>query len=85
MNCSESEVLIHALLDGELDAGHSREVEAHLAACANCTAKLAAFRQMRQAMADANLREKAPDALRRRIEAALPAPGPAAEVPSSPG
>ncbi len=82
MNCSESEVLIHALLDGELDAGHSREVEAHLAACANCTAKLAAFRQMRQAMTDANLREKAPDALRRRIEAALPAPGPAAEVPS---
>ena len=29
MNCSEAEVLIHALIDGELDAGHVRNVEAH--------------------------------------------------------
>ena len=33
MNCAESEVLIHALIDGELDAGHAREVEAHVATC----------------------------------------------------
>jgi anti-sigma factor RsiW len=32
MTCAESEILIHALLDGELDAGHAREVEAHLVA-----------------------------------------------------
>ena len=29
MICAEAEILIHALLDGELDAGHAREVEAH--------------------------------------------------------
>ena len=28
MTCDEAEVLLHALLDGELDAGHAREVEA---------------------------------------------------------
>ena len=28
MKCDESEVLLHALIDGELDAGHAREVEA---------------------------------------------------------
>ena len=36
MNCSEAEVLIHALLDNELDAGHAREVEEHVAGCADC-------------------------------------------------
>ena len=73
MNCSDAEVLIHALLDGELDAGHTRDVEAHLARCENCAGKLAAYRAMRQAMADANLKEAAPAHLRRRVEAALPA------------
>ena len=28
MNCAECEILLHALLDDELDAGHAREVEA---------------------------------------------------------
>jgi len=78
MNCSEAEVLIHALLDGELDAGHVRDVEAHLATCPACTAKLAAVRTMRQAMAAAELKESAPAHLRARIEAALPAPPPRA-------
>ena len=31
MTCEEAGVLLHALIDGELDAGHAREVEAHLA------------------------------------------------------
>ena len=31
MTCEEAEVLLHALIDGELDAGHAREVEAHIA------------------------------------------------------
>jgi anti-sigma factor RsiW len=89
MNCSEAEVLIHALIDGELDAGHAREVEAHIATCPACAGKLGAFRDMRQAMAAADLKEKAPTVLRARIEAALPlprAPAPAADavvVPAS--
>ncbi|MCJ9731852.1 anti-sigma factor, partial [Bradyrhizobium sp. PRIMUS42] len=31
MTCDEARILLHALLDGELDAGHAREVEAHIA------------------------------------------------------
>ena len=27
MTCTETEILLHALLDGELDAGHAREVD----------------------------------------------------------
>jgi anti-sigma factor RsiW len=74
MNCSEAEVLIHALIDGELDAGHARDVEAHVATCGDCAKKLAAFRELRQAMTAADLRDKAPAPLRARIEAALPLP-----------
>jgi anti-sigma factor RsiW len=74
MNCAECEVLIHALIDGELDAGHARDVETHVASCAACAEKFAAYRAMRAAMAEAKLKEPAPAALRSRIEAALPLP-----------
>jgi anti-sigma factor RsiW len=74
MNCSEAEVLIHALIDGELDAGHARDVEAHVATCPDCARKLAAFRELRRTMSVADLKEKAPASLRARIEAALPLP-----------
>ncbi len=74
MNCAECEVLLHALIDGELDAGHARDVEAHVAGCAGCAEKLKAFRAMHDAMAKADLKEKAPAHLRSRIEAMLPVP-----------
>jgi anti-sigma factor RsiW len=74
MNCAECEVLLHALLDGELDAGHTRDVEAHVAQCSACAEKLKAFRAMHGAMAAASLKEAAPASLRSRIEAALPSP-----------
>ena len=71
MTCDDAEILIHALADGELDAGHAREVEAHIAACPRCAAELTAIRQMKQA----------PAALRQRIEAALPAAAAASITP----
>jgi anti-sigma factor RsiW len=80
MNCADAEIMLHALLDGELDAGHAREVEAHLADCAGCAARLAAFREMRSAMAGADLKPRAPAALRARIEAALPSQPPRADA-----
>jgi anti-sigma factor RsiW len=72
MNCAECRILIHALIDGELDAGHAAEVEAHVAICAACASELKTFRAMRQAMAEASLKEIAPADLRARLEAALP-------------
>jgi anti-sigma factor RsiW len=72
MTCDEAEILLHALMDGELDAGHAREVEDHLAGCARCAAQLAAYREMSKSVARAGLSYTAPPALRRRIEATLP-------------
>jgi len=74
MTCDETEILLHALMDGELDASHAREVEAHIAGCPRCAPTLAAYRQMSQAVATVDLRYTAPPLLRKRIEASLPKP-----------
>jgi anti-sigma factor RsiW len=72
MTCDEAEILLHALIDGELDASHAREVEAHIASCPACAAQLKAYREMSKAIAGTELRYTAPLSLRRRIDAALP-------------
>jgi anti-sigma factor RsiW len=64
------------LIDGELDAGHARDVESHVAGCPDCAAALAAYREMSKTMAGMNLRYAAPPGLRQRIEASLPQPAP---------
>jgi anti-sigma factor RsiW len=76
MTCADTEILMHALLDSELDAGHAHEVEAHLETCTRCAAHLHAYRGLHNAMSSAQLRFAAPERLRRRIEAALPSPPP---------
>jgi anti-sigma factor RsiW len=72
MTCEEAEILLHAQIDGELDAGHAREVEQHIANCLQCAAQLAAYREMSEVISGADLRYTAPPELRRRIEASLP-------------
>ena len=78
MTCAESEILLHALLDGELDAGNAREVETHLEGCPRCAAQLHAYRELQRAMPAAQLRFAAPTSLRRRIETMLPSAPPRA-------
>jgi anti-sigma factor RsiW len=74
MKCDELEVMLHALIDGELGAGHARDVEAHVADCGGCSEKLAAFRAMHDIMSSAPLKEIAPAHLRNRIETLLAVP-----------
>ena len=76
MTCDEAEILLQALIDGELDAGHARDVENHVESCPRCAAMLKDYREMSLAMADAGMHYTAPPALRARIEAALPQPRP---------
>lgn len=74
MTCEEAEALIHALIDGELDAGHARDVEAHIAGCRRCAAQLAAWRDLRGALPVQSLRHAAPASLRGSIERVVPSP-----------
>jgi len=73
MNCDEAQVLLHALIDGELDAGNAREVEAHVAACPKCAATLSDVQDLRKAIDSRALQFTAPRGLRRNIEGKLPA------------
>ena len=74
MTCEETRILLHALIDGELDAGHAREVEAHVASCPALRRAIA--RLSRDAPGDVGAGAAPPGAggLRARIEGALPAP-----------
>ena len=74
MNCDETSILMHALIDGELDAGHARELETHIATCAGCAARLREFHELRKMMTPASLRFAAPAELRASIEGKLPKP-----------
>jgi anti-sigma factor RsiW len=74
MTCDETAVLLHALIDGELDAFHAREVEAHAASCARCAAELAAARDLQRTLRRDDLRYAAPASLRTSIDRAMPQP-----------
>ena len=69
MTCEEARVLVHALIDGELDAGHARDTETHVATCPRCAAELRDFRVMRRALAMPAVQYQAPAALRARRHA----------------
>jgi anti-sigma factor RsiW len=68
MNCEEAGVLLHALIDDELDAGHASQVEVHAADCPRCAVALRRHREMHRALSSVELRYQAPSALRRHIE-----------------
>src|SRR5580704_6887495 len=81
MNCGESEILLNALVDGELDAGHARDVEKHVAACSACAEKFTEFREIHDVVSATGLKMTAPAHLRSRIEKALPLPSARAVAP----
>jgi anti-sigma factor RsiW len=72
MDCKETGILLHALIDGEVDAGHAREIETHIATCPTCAAQLREFREFRKVMSSKALRHAAPAHLRQSIEGRLP-------------
>ncbi len=73
MNCNEAKTLIHAYTDGELGLESALEIERHLEECADCARERASLAALSAALGDPALRYAAPDALRRRLGAALAA------------
>ena len=72
--CPDKELLLHALVDGELDAGNVLALEAHIASCAGCAAELAAIREVKARLRAAPLGYVAPAGLLDRLEAAANPP-----------
>ena len=72
-DCDSARLLLHGLLDGELDAANAARTEDHVAACPGCGAAFAEMKALRGRSGAAKLRETAPPALRARIEHSLAA------------
>jgi len=69
--CTDKELLLHGLLDGELDAANTLSCEAHIKECANCAAEFARLQALRSRLRTPGVAFEAPAALRARITAAL--------------
>ena len=72
MACENNELLLRAYFDSELDAVRSIEFEEHLKTCKQCAEELREQQAMRDSLRAANLYERAPEALRARVRAAIP-------------
>jgi anti-sigma factor RsiW len=72
VTCEETRIILHALIDNELDAGQTADVEAHVGCCPHCTARMCHYRGMREALSASSMRYQVPESLRGRIERALP-------------
>ena len=69
--CVDQELLLGALVDGELDAANVALVEAHALRCAGCREELDRLEELRSLLDQEGVRHSAPPALAARI-AALP-------------
>ncbi len=69
--CSDKELLLHALLDGELDAVNALACEEHVSVCPGCQEELQRLRQLRTRLQAPDVRFTAPQHLRARVLAAL--------------
>jgi mycothiol system anti-sigma-R factor len=67
MACEQSRTVVHAYLDGELDAVRSAEFERHLENCSECVTALETQEALSSALQRAQLQEPAPAALRRKV------------------
>jgi anti-sigma factor RsiW len=69
--CPDKELLLHGLLDGELDAANTLSFEAHLGECAACAAEFKRLQALRSRLRIPGVAFEAPAALRARIAAVV--------------
>ena len=67
MNCADIRRLLHAHVDGELDAVNSLELERHLKTCAACATEEKSIRSLSIALRQAPLRHSTPASLRNQV------------------
>ncbi len=67
MACEQAQTKLHAYLDGELDAAGMAGFEQHLKSCPRCFAILAAEQALHRSLQQAELYERAPESLRKKL------------------
>jgi anti-sigma factor RsiW len=74
MGCNHSTAILHGYFDNELDVLGAADFERHLEQCTNCVDTLEALESMRSSLNAAQLYEKAPAELRKKILARIGSP-----------
>jgi anti-sigma factor RsiW len=69
--CSEHTLLLHGLIDGELDAANSLMIEGHIKTCAGCAAAFRRLEDVRARLSAPDVRYAAPPGLLNRINAQI--------------
>jgi anti-sigma factor RsiW len=80
--CEDKELLLHGLLDGELDAANTLACEAHLRDCPGCAAEFVRLQALRSRLRTPGVAFDAPRGLQARISEALATAGAAIEADS---
>ena len=65
--CTDQELLLGGLVDGELDAANVALVEAHVTRCPECREELERIQAVRNLLRGEGIRHSAPESLRQRI------------------
>ena len=68
MSCELCASVLHGYLDGELDAARAADFERHLVSCAECVSALETQEKLRASIQTAGLYERAPVALRQKMQ-----------------
>ncbi len=71
MTCEDARLLLHAHLDGELDAARDLEVTRHLEGCLECAREFERARAMRSRLRSGEFHYAAPTGLEARVRGAL--------------
>ena len=69
--CADKWMLLHAMIDGELDAANCVAIEAHIKTCAGCAEELARIEAVHDALSHAGMKHRAPSALHDKIAAQI--------------
>ncbi len=83
MSCDRTDSVLHAYFDDELDPLGAAEFERHLAQCADCIEGLQTLKSLRSSMSAAQLYEKTPDSLRKKVLTDMHSSKPVAPKPAS--
>ncbi|HEX7761249.1 MAG TPA: anti-sigma factor [Caulobacteraceae bacterium] len=82
--CPDKLLLLNALADGELDAGHALELEAHMQTCPGCAREWERLTAVKAALGAADLAHAPPEGFQARALAALAAEEAASSPLASP-
>jgi anti-sigma factor RsiW len=71
MNCSETQRLLHAYIDAELDMADTIEIERHFESCTDCQATYNNYQALRTAIKENSLYFQAPEKLQKDVQSSL--------------